>query len=77
MRCYIFCLQRYTLKVDGLLQKYKELKEKYVANRNSTKDKLTEYIEKDAGVKLTEFHDQLKAFRADLSKHHVVSCFWP
>ena len=44
-----------------------------MANRNSTKEKLTEYIEKDAGVKLTEFHDQLKTFRADLSKQHVVS----
>ena len=44
-----------------------------MTNRNSTKEKLTEYIEKDAGVKLTEFHDQLKTFRADLSKQHVVS----
>ena len=44
-----------------------------MTNRNSTKEKLTEYIEKAAGVKLTEFHDQLKTFRADLSKQHVVS----
>ena len=44
-----------------------------MANRNSTKEKLTEYIEKDAGVRLTEFHNQLKAFRADLSKQHIVS----
>ena len=44
-----------------------------MANRNSTKEKLTEYIEKDAGVRLTEFHNQLKTFRADLSKQHIVS----
>ena len=74
---YIFASNNVLLKVDSLLQKYKELKDKYVANRNSTKEKLTEYIEKDAGVKLTEFHDQLKTFRADLSKQHVVSCVCP
>ena len=65
------------LQITELREKYANLKERYVANRNSTKEKLTEYIEKDAGVKLTEFHDQLKAFRADLSKQHVVSCVWP
>ena len=32
----------YFLQVDDLLQKYEALKEKYVANRNSTKEKLTE-----------------------------------
>ena len=78
---YYYCIysasNNVLLKVDSLLQKYKELKDKYVANRNSTKEKLTEYIEKDAGVKLTEFHNQLKTFRADLSKQHVVSCVCP
>ena len=60
-------------QVADLREKYAVLKENYVTNRSSTKRKLTEYIEKDAGVKLTKFHNQLKAFRADLSKQHVVS----
>ena len=61
------------LQIAELREKYANLKERYVANRNSTKEKLTEYIEKAAGVKLTEFHNQLRTFRADLSKQHVVS----
>ena len=63
----------YIFEAADFREKYATLREKYVANRNSTKKKLTEYIEKDAGVKLTEFHDQLKTFCADLSKQHIVS----
>ena len=42
-------------------------------SRAATKRKMTEYVETDIGVKLSEFNDQLKKLRQCVTKTHPVS----
>ena len=62
-QCFQFSFQYETLRI-----KYGKLRDEYNNSRSKTKEKLVEYLEKDAGVKVTEFHQRLKAFRASVSK---------
>ena len=52
---------------------YTGLREEFKASRSKTKEKLVEYMENGAGVKVTEFHEKHKAFRACVSSKHCVS----
>ena len=45
----------------------------YVKSRSDTKKKMTEDIESDIGVKLSEFNEQLKKLRQSVTKTHPVS----
>ena len=58
---------------EALRIKYGELRDEYNNSRSENKEKLVEYLEKDAGVKVTELHERLKAFRASVSSKHCVS----
>ena len=53
--------------------KYGELEKEYVAARADTKYKMTNFIESEAGVQLSEFNQQLKNIRDCVSKKHPVS----
>ena len=52
---------------------YSKLEKEYVASRVDTKEKMTEFIETNAGVQLSEFNDQLKKIRECVSKKQPVS----
>ena len=61
--------------MDALGLRYAELEREYVKSRADTKQKMTEFVETDIGVKLSEFNDQLKKLRQSVTKtHHVSHC---
>ena len=62
-----------SFQYEALRIKYGKLRDEYNISRSETKEKLVEYLEKDAGMKVTEFHERLKAFRASVSSKHCVS----
>ena len=67
-QCFEFSFQYEALRI-----KYGKLRDEYNKSRSKTKEKLVEYLEKDAGVKVPELHGRLKAFRASVSSKHCVS----
>ena len=65
--------------MEAIKEKYQQLEIEYVKSRDDSKQKIDRYLEQDAGVKLTELHDQLKKLRSHLSDLHPVcnctTCF--
>ena len=68
----MFCGYVLLLQMEGIQQKYDEVENEYVTSRVSAKKKMTEFIETNAGVKLSEFNDQLKKIRECVSQKHPV-----
>ena len=52
------------------------MEHEYVTSRSDKKQKMTEYVETDIGVKLSEFNEQLKKLRQSVTKTHPVSEVW-
>ena len=61
------------IQVETIKVKYGELEKEYVAARADAKYKMTNFIESEAGVQLSEFNQQLKNIRDCVSKKHPVS----
>ena len=59
--------------MEAIKKRYAELEHEYVTSRSDTKQKMTEYVETDIGVKLSEFNEQLKKLRQSVTKTHPVS----
>ena len=62
----------FLFQLETIREKYAKLEQEYVISRATTKEKLTEFIEGEAGVQLSEFNDQLKNIRECVSKKHPV-----
>ena len=62
----------FLFQLETIKEKYEKLEQEYVISRATTKEKLTECIEGEAGVQLSEFNNQLKNIRECVSKKHPV-----
>ena len=54
-------------------EEYSKLERDYITSRQKSKQKITDYMSNEAGVKFTELQNQLKKLRADISLKHPVS----
>lgn len=62
-------------QMEALQEKYAELEKEYVTARADAKQKMTEFLETDAGVKLSDYDQQLKSFRECITKKQPVRSF--
>ena len=60
-------------KIDELKLIYAELERTYITSRNDTKQRMTDFIDNNAGTKLFQFNTELKQLRETISKKHPVS----
>ena len=72
---YEYILQLFSdqTQLEALREEYSKLERDYVTSRQKSKQKITDYVSDEAGVKLTELQNQLKKLRADISLKHPVS----
>ena len=54
-------------------EEYNKIERDYITSRQKSKQKITDYMSNEAGVKFTELQNQLKKLRADISLKHPVS----
>ena len=59
--------------MEALREEHSKLERDYVTSRQKSKQKITDYVSDEAGVKFTELQNQLKKLRADISLKHPVS----
>ena len=53
-------------------EEYNKIERDYITSRQKSKQKITDYMSNEAGVKFTELQNQLKKLRADISLKHPV-----
>ena len=70
---YILQLFLDRAQLEALREEYSKLERDYVTSRQKSKQKITDYVSDEAGVKFTELQNQLKKLRADISLKHPVS----
>ena len=60
-------------QLEALREEYSQLERDYITSRQKSKQKITDYVSNEAGVKFTELQNQLQKLRADISLKHPVS----
>ena len=72
---YEYILQLFSdqTQLEALREDYSKLERDYITSRQKSKEKITDYMSNEAGVKFAELQNQLKKLRADISLKHPVS----